>query len=94
VSLGMETYTAGVTIQRMVDRICRFAQASDVGAVWCVLQGQTMIRLAVPTARRLRVPLATQVWEPPGWSLSRQAQWGRLAGTSAARGRLGGWGLL
>jgi glycosyltransferase involved in cell wall biosynthesis len=69
VSLGMETYTAGVTIQRMVDRICRFARENEVGAVWCVLQGQTMIRLALPTATRLRVPLLTQVWDPPGWWL-------------------------
>ena len=51
------------------DQIIKFARQYKVDAVWCVLQGQTMIRLAVPVANSLGVPLLTEVWDPPRWWL-------------------------
>jgi glycosyltransferase involved in cell wall biosynthesis len=47
-----------------------FARAQQVDAIWATLQGQTMIRMALPLAKRLRVPLYTQVWDPPSWWLT------------------------
>jgi len=51
------------------DEIIKFGRHYKVDAVWCVLQGQTMIRLAVPVANRLGVPLLTEVWDPLRWWL-------------------------
>ncbi|HME44421.1 MAG TPA: glycosyltransferase [Syntrophorhabdales bacterium] len=41
----------------------------DFGAdlLWCILEGQTLIRMAIPVAKGLGIPLYTQVWDPPGW---------------------------
>jgi glycosyltransferase involved in cell wall biosynthesis len=54
----------------LLPQIFNFARVHNVEAIWVVLQGQTMVRLAVPLARALNVPLFTQVWDPFRWWLS------------------------
>jgi len=64
-----ELFIASFRIPSVVRRICRFGRKENIDRVWCILQGQTMIRLARRTARKLGVPLYTQVWDPPQWWL-------------------------
>lgn len=66
-SFVMETLTSWRDIPRIVDAIVDFGQSVNADAIWCVLQGQSMIRLARPAARRLQLPLLTSIWDPPGW---------------------------
>lgn len=69
---GMRAFLTEICVGRT--RVRSLAQSAisfgkDFGAeaLWCVLEGQTLIRLAVPVAKGLGVPLYTQVWDPPGW---------------------------
>lgn len=62
-----ECYRALVPVRRIAKEAVRFGRKEGVDAVWCVLQGQTMIRLAIPVATGLGVPLLSWVWDPPGW---------------------------
>lgn len=64
-----ELRTAWRDVPRLARRIVAFGRQQDVDRVWCILQGQTMIRLALPVARGLGVPLLTQVWDHPSWWL-------------------------
>ena len=67
ISYLFETAIKNFQIPALVNDICEFAQKYQVDSVWATLQGQTMIRLALPVARRLNVPLYTQVYDPPQW---------------------------
>ncbi|MGB7815441.1 MAG: glycosyltransferase [Methylotenera sp.] len=53
----------------LLPQIVAFAKQQQVDAVWVVLQGQTMVRLARQLSRKLGLPLLTQVWDPFGWWL-------------------------
>jgi glycosyltransferase involved in cell wall biosynthesis len=64
-----QAWTEIQTNSALRSKIVRFAQYHAVDAVWCVLQGQTMIRLAFSVAQELGLPLLTQVWDPPTWWL-------------------------
>jgi hypothetical protein len=71
---GMRTFfnemrTAKVEIPRIADAVAAFGKRHGVDRLWCILQGQTMIRLALPVSRRLNVPLLTQIWDHPSWWL-------------------------
>ena len=68
-SLSINAYHSLVTINALTKKIVEFGRKHRVDAVWCVLQGQTMIRLALPVAEGLGVSLFTQVWDPPYWWL-------------------------
>lgn len=68
-----ETYVALLRIPRIVSRIAIFGKKHKVDRVWCILQGQTMIKIALKTACKLGVPLYTQVWDPPQWWLKENA---------------------
>lgn len=57
------------TSRVLLPAIIDFARINRVEALWVVLQGQTMVRLARPLSRALDVPLFTQVWDPFGWWL-------------------------
>ena len=72
-----EWWTELRPVRKLVDDCVKFGREQNVDAVWAVLQGQTMIRMALPVARRLGVPLHTHVWDPFRW-------W-------AAANRLDGW---
>lgn len=56
-------------IPKLVAQAARFGRQQKVDAVWVVLQGQTMIHMARPLARKLGVPLFTLVWDPLSWWL-------------------------
>lgn len=64
-----EMYNAKIRAARIRDRAVAFGKDNRIDRVWCILQGQTMIRLALPVARKLGVPLHSQVWDHPEWWL-------------------------
>ncbi len=66
-SLLFETYHSLITIPNLVKSAVAFARETKVDVVWAMLQGQTMIRMARPVAIQLKVPLFTQIYDPPGW---------------------------
>jgi len=53
----------------LLPQIAAFAKQQQVDAIWVVLQGQTMVRLARQLSLKLNLPLLTQVWDPFGWWL-------------------------
>jgi glycosyltransferase involved in cell wall biosynthesis len=53
----------------ILPQIIAFAKLQQVDAIWVVLQGQTMVRLARQLSLKLGLPLFTQVWDPFGWWL-------------------------
>jgi glycosyltransferase involved in cell wall biosynthesis len=63
-SYALETYQEFITCRRLVDRIVRFGRDFGADAVWCVLQGQTEVRVARPVAAKLGGPLFTMTWDP------------------------------
>lgn len=65
-----ETYNAAFHVPRIARRAIAFGRAFGADTVWCVLQGQTMVRLAVRVSRGLDVPLRTLVWDPLEWWLT------------------------
>jgi glycosyltransferase involved in cell wall biosynthesis len=64
-----EKYHELIGIRILSRKVTRFGKSHGVDRLWCVLQGQTMIRLATQVAGDLQVPLITQVWDPPYWWL-------------------------
>ena len=69
VSLMMEPMTAVTGVRRIARDAVEMGRDFGADRVWCILEGQTLIRLALHVAKALRVPLHTQVWDPPGWWL-------------------------
>jgi len=68
-SFAYELYTHFFKIPKILNDIEAFAKEFGADRIWCVLEGQTMFRLAVGIKKRLNLPLHTQVWDPPGWWL-------------------------
>lgn len=68
-SFAAETYTEKKTVKNIAKQAAEFGTKFGADAVWCVVQGQTMIRLARQVADLMNVPLLTQVWDPPTWWL-------------------------
>jgi glycosyltransferase involved in cell wall biosynthesis len=64
-----ELYNCYVNTGRIVKSIVNFGKMKHVDRIWCILQGQTMIRLALPIKNALNVSLHTQVWDDPSWWL-------------------------
>ena len=64
-AFAVESYRAVVDTRRLAAKAARFGREFGADAVWCVLEGPTMIRLAVAVSEALRVPLYTKVWDPP-----------------------------
>jgi glycosyltransferase involved in cell wall biosynthesis len=56
-------------LEIILPKVVEFGRKNQVDRIWCILQGQTMVRLARPVAKALGVPLYTQVWDPLGWWL-------------------------
>jgi len=65
-----ESYRRLVKVPLLIDQAVEFAREHKVDAVWTVLEGQTIVRMAVPLATRLGLPLFTLVWDPLSWWLS------------------------
>lgn len=49
--------------------IRKFVRKNEIDAIWCILEGLTLIRLASLIKSELGIPLITQVWDPPEWWL-------------------------
>lgn len=71
---GLESYIkeqsiAKLAIPKLTKEIVAFAENAGAQAIWCTLEGQTMIRLALAVQKHLPLPMVAQVWDPPGWWL-------------------------
>ncbi len=54
---------------RILNEVKNFADACKPDVIWMVLEGQFSIRMTLPIADKLKLPLYTQIWDPPGWWL-------------------------
>jgi len=61
-----ETRSEKHVLQAILPKAISFGRSNKVDKLWCMLQGQTIVRLARPLAKALGVPLYTQVWDPFG----------------------------
>ncbi|MCL5407123.1 MAG: glycosyl transferase [Patescibacteria group bacterium] len=69
ISLLGETYTRTIVLPKIIKKITTFAKKHQVDYLWSILDGQTTINLAVPVAKKLNVPMITEIWDPPEWYL-------------------------
>jgi glycosyltransferase involved in cell wall biosynthesis len=65
-------YYNGIVLSRIISKIVKFNQAFNADVLWCPLEGPTQIRLALPVAASLNIPLLTQVYDPPALILRDQ----------------------
>lgn len=68
-SLAYERYNELIETPRIIDRAVHFGREFGAEKVWCILQGQTMIRVAQAVADGIGCPLLVQVWDPLEWWL-------------------------
>lgn len=68
-SFVAELYSELVSIKRIARLAAEFGRKFGAEAIWCVVEGQSMMRLATEVADLMKVPLLTQVWDPPTWWL-------------------------
>ena len=71
---GLESYIreqsiANFVIPKLAREVTAFAENTGAQTIWCTLEGQTMIRLALALQKSLPLPMVAQVWDPPGWWL-------------------------
>lgn len=64
-----ESYVSLFRIPGIIRKINKFGRRHKVDRIWCILQGQTMIRIALKASKKLGAPLYIQVWDPPQWWL-------------------------
>lgn len=64
-----EQATAKFATEKIAKELILFAESTGAETIWCTLEGQTMIRLALALQKRLALPMVAQVWDPPGWWL-------------------------
>ncbi|AAU03807.1 glycosyltransferase family protein [Rickettsia typhi] len=69
IAYGFELFNAATVKYFLLPKIIKFAKEHKVDAIWSVLQGQTIIRLTRPLAKKLSVSLFTQIWDPFEWWL-------------------------
>lgn len=62
-----EEFTSRTSVRRIAQEIIAFAGKSGAEKIWCVLEGQTLIRLAKHLQDELALPMVTQIWDPPTW---------------------------
>lgn len=62
-----ELYSEFILNKKLARQIVKFGRQHDVDRLWCILQGQTTIRLAIKVHDALNVPLLTQVWDHVSW---------------------------
>lgn len=62
-----EEYVRIFRIPEIIRQIVEYAGTLECDRIWCILNGQTMIRIAWPVAERLGIPLRVQIWDHPVW---------------------------
>lgn len=68
-AIAAEDFKATICRDKLVAQAIAFGREHGVTAVWAMLEGQTAVRMALPLAEALGVPLYTQVWDPLSWWL-------------------------
>lgn len=66
---AIETVKRALLPRRIIRQAVAYGRAQGATDLWAILQGQTMVRIAAPTAQALGVPLRLHVWDPLGWWL-------------------------
>jgi len=72
VNLGLYMYNEPA-IRRIASEAIKFGRSFGADTLWCTLQGPTQLRLALPVAKSLGIPLFTEVYDPPTWILRAQS---------------------
>ena len=62
-----ETIYAINDLPKISSQIVRFSKEQNVEAIWVIIQGQMMIRLASIVMNKLDLPIYPQVMDPPDW---------------------------
>lgn len=68
-SIVMESYNSIVVEKKIIDQTVEIAKEFGADALWCIVEGHTIIRMEHQIAKRLNIPLYSLVWDPPGWWL-------------------------
>jgi glycosyltransferase involved in cell wall biosynthesis len=68
-AIAAENFKATVRRDELVAHAVAFGREQKVTAVWAMLEGQTIVRMALSVAETLGVPLYSQVWDPLSWWL-------------------------
>ena len=68
-TLTKEIKNSVIGINKIVNRIIDFAEKNNVDRIWCIIQGQSLIRIAYKLLKKTDMPLLTQIWDPPDWWL-------------------------
>lgn len=66
-SIVMDIWNKASAIEKLTREIVAFGKDFGADRLWCTLEGQTLIRLAIPVSSRLGVPLITHICDPPYW---------------------------
>jgi hypothetical protein len=65
----VETLRRRLVVPRLTAQAVAFGREQKADLLWAVLQGQTVTQMAPEIARKLGVPMVTQVWDPLIWWL-------------------------
>lgn len=68
-SMATEALRRLTMISPLVHQAVAYGKEHGVTSLWAVLQGQTMVRMAIGVADGLGVPLRALVWDPLNWWL-------------------------
>jgi glycosyltransferase involved in cell wall biosynthesis len=62
-------YYNSTIIRQLIHEAVEFGINFTADMLWCPLQGETQIRLALPVSRKLGIPLVVNVYDDPTWIL-------------------------
>ncbi len=69
VNLGLHYFYKGIRLKSIISQVVGYGREVGADILWCPLQGETQIRLALPVSEGLHIPLVTQVYDHPTWIL-------------------------
>ena len=72
IACAAETMRRRFAVPRLAAQAIAFGREQRVELVWAVLRGQTLIQIAPDVANGIGVPLVTQVYGAPIWSLTER----------------------
>ena len=62
-----EYYSEFYLCKKLTRKIKKTISDKEIDRVWCILQGQTMIRIAYLLSRQSKMPIMIQVWDHVDW---------------------------